>query len=240
LKEIYRRLPALESKLGVRFQDPALLVQALIHRSYAAERKLPPGTDNERLEFLGDAVLSAIIAHLLYRRFPQASEGELSRMRAWLVREERLARLAERLGLPEFLLVSRGEARSGGRKKASILAGALEAVIGALYLDRGYEEVFECLERLFARLLPQAWRGMETDYRSRLQEITQALFRETPTYEVISEKGPPHAPVFEVEVRVGDRVLGRGRGRSKKEAAQEAARKALNYLKSAEVTCKSV
>ncbi|QJA06080.1 ribonuclease III [Thermosulfurimonas marina] len=230
MKELYPRLPELERRLGVRFRDPGLLVQALIHRSYAAEKKLPPGADNERLEFLGDAVLSAVITHLLFERFPEASEGELSRMRAWLVREERLARIAERLGLFEFVLVSRGEARSGGPKKASILAGALEAVIGAIYLDGGYGKVFECLRRLFARLLPQARRGMEADYRSRLQELTQALFRETPTYEVVSEKGPSHAPIFEVEVRVGERVLGRGKGRSKKEAAQEAARKALDIL----------
>ncbi len=230
MRELYQRLPLLEERLGFRFRDPGLLVRALTHRSYAAEKKLGPRADNERLEFLGDAVLSAVISHLLYERFPGHSEGDLSRMRAWLVREKRLAALAEKLGLPEFILVSRGEDRCGGTRKASILAGALEAVIGAIYLDGGYERVFECLRRLFGRLIPQASRGLSADYRSRLQELTQARFRETPLYRVVSEEGPPHAPRFEVEVAVGGRVLARGRGASKKEAAQEAARRALALL----------
>ncbi|MBX6422529.1 ribonuclease III [Thermosulfurimonas sp. F29] len=230
MKELYRRLGILEERLGFRFRDPGLLVRALTHRSYAAEKRLGPFADNERLEFLGDAVLSAVISHLLYERFPDRAEGDLSRMRAWLIREERLARLAERLGLPDFVLVSRGEERSGGQHKASILAGALEAVIGAVYLDGGYGRAFDCLKQLFGRLVAQAERGLETDYRSRLQELTQARFRETPIYRVVAEEGPPHAPCFEVEVVVNGRVLARGRGRSKKEAAQEAARRALQLL----------
>lgn len=230
MKELYRKLPRLEKKLGFRFRDPSLLVKALTHRSYAVERKLGDLQDNERLEFLGDAVLSVVISHLLYEKYSGCKEGDLSRMRAWLVREERLARVAERIGLSEFILVSRGESKSGGRHKASILAGALEAVIGAIYLDAGYEKAFSFVKRIFGRLIPHAEKGLLSDYRSRLQEITQAKWGETPVYRLVSEEGPSHAPSFEMEVLVGGRVLARGRGRSKKEAAHEAARRALQKL----------
>jgi len=230
MKELYQKLPRLERKLGFRFRDPGLLVKALTHRSYAVEKKLGNLQDNERLEFLGDAVLSVVISHLLYEKYAGCKEGDLSRMRAWLVGQERLALVAEALGLAEFLLVSHGEDKSGGRHKASILAGALEAVLGAVYLDGGYEAAFSLVKRLFARLIPQAERGLLSDYRSRLQEITQASWGETPVYRVVGEEGPSHAPSFEMEVLVKGRVLARGRGRSKKEAAQEAARQALEKI----------
>ncbi len=230
MKDIYARLPFLEERLGFRFRDPALLIRALVHRSYAVEKRFPAGSDNERLEFLGDAILSAAIAHLLYEKFPEAPEGDLSKMRAWLVREERLASVAERLGLSDFILVSQGEKRSGGTRKASILAGTLEAVLGAVYLDGGYDKAFSCVKRLFRSLIPQARRGLLADYRSRLQELAQARFKETPTYRVVKEEGPSHAPLFVVEVLLGGKPLARGQGGSKKEAAQEAARKALHKL----------
>ena len=230
MKEIYGRLPRIERKLGLRFRDPGLLVRALTHRSYAGEKRLGELQDNERLEFLGDAVLSLAISHLLYEHYAGCREGDLSRMRAWLVREERLAEVARELGLSEFVLISRGERQSGGQYKPSILAGVLEAVIGAVYLDGGYEKAFSFVKRIFGKLIPQAEKGLFSDYRSRLQEITQARWGETPTYRLLSEEGPSHAPSFEMEVLVGGRVLARGRGRSKKEAAQEAARLALQKL----------
>ncbi len=231
LHEYYRRLSGLEEKLGFRFRDPSLLLAALTHRSFSAEHKNWSLPDNERLEFLGDAVLSAVISHLLYEKYPSRPEGELSKMRAWLVREERLARVAERLGLQDYLLLSRGEVRSGGPKKTSILAGTLEAIIGAVYLDGGYGKVFELVRRLFNRLLSQAEKGLLSDYRSRLQEITQAQWGEAPVYRLVKESGPSHAPSFEIEVLLQGEVLARGKGRSKKEAAQEAARRALQKLR---------
>ncbi len=230
MKELYPRLSALENRLGVRFKDPSLLVQALRHRSVIAEKGLSPLESNERLEFLGDAVLGAVVSHLLYQKYPGFQEGQLSQMRSWLVKEERLARLAQRLGLPDYIQVSQGEKKTGGPKKASILAGALEAVIGAIYLDAGYERVFQVLRAWFAKLIPQAQRGLKADYRSRLQELVQAHWKETPVYRLGSERGPSHAPSFEMEVWIRGEKWASGRGRSKKEAAQEAARKALKKV----------
>ena len=228
------RVASLEEKLGYRFRDPALLLTALIHRSYQGER--PEGLayrDNEILEFLGDAVLDLAISQMLVIRYGDSyREGDLSRMRAYLVNEERLSRVASQLGLGESLLLGRGEELTGGRQKPSILAGALEAVIGAIFLDGGYEPAYSLIKRLFSRLVGQAARlGLRADYKSLLQELTQALEKAAPSYEVEASQGPDHAKVFTVVVKLKGRPLARGRGRSKTEAEQEAAKKALRLLK---------
>ncbi|WP_456431246.1 ribonuclease III [Thermosulfuriphilus sp.] len=231
---MFKQVACLEEKLTYRFRDPALLLAALIHRSYQGDRPEGlPYRDNEILEFLGDAVLDLIISQLLVARYgDRYREGDLSRMRAYLVNEERLARVAEKLGLGDCLLIGRGEELTGGRKKPSILAGAFEAVVGAIFLDGGYEVAYSFVRRLFSQLVGQAARlGLRADYKSLLQELTQALERATPVYELEGSRGPDHAKVFTVAVKLKGRPLARGRGRSKKEAEQEAAKRALQRLK---------
>ncbi len=225
------RLEALERALGMRFKNVALYLAALTHRSYVGDHPDWPYGDNERLEFLGDAVLSAVVSHLLYERYGEKyREGELTKMRAWLVNEERLAKVAERLGLPSLLLLGAGEEASSGRKKPSILAGAFEAVLAAIYLDHGFEKTFSLVKKIFSRLLPHAPRGLVSDFKTVLQEYTQGLFKQAPTYEIIKESGPEHAKVFWVAVKLGEEILATGRGRSKKAAEQEAAKEALKKL----------
>ena len=225
------RLSKLEDKLGLRFKNQALYLAALTHRSYIGDHPDWVYGDNERLEFLGDAVLSAVISHLLYERYGNKHrEGELTKMRAWLVNEERLARVAERLGLNECLFLGTGEETSSGRKKPSILAGAFEALVAAIYLDHGYPVAFKTIKKIFSRLLPHAPKGLASDFKTLLQEHTQARFKQAPTYTIFKETGPEHAKVFWVEVRLGDKVLAQGRGRSKKAAEQDAAKEALKKL----------
>jgi ribonuclease-3 len=231
LREHQTRLRALEEIFEIRFKNLALYLSALTHRSFVGDHPDWPYGDNERLEFLGDAVLSAIISHLLFNRYGEGyREGELSKMRAWLVNEERLAKMAKRLGLADLVLLGQGEEASGGREKPSILAGVLEAILAALYLDQGFDRVFGLVKRLFGRLLPHARRGLVSDFKSALQEFTQAHFKQPPTYEVVKESGPEHAKVFWVAVRLGEELLAKGRGRSKKAAEQEAAKEALRKL----------
>ena len=224
-------LSKLEYKLGLRFKNQALYLQALTHRSYVGDHPDWLYGDNERLEFLGDAILSAVISHLLFEKYgDKHREGELTKMRAWLVNEERLARVAERIGLNKYLFLGTGEESSSGRKKPSILAGAFEALVAAIYLDHGYETTFKTLKKIFNRLLPHAPKGMHSDFKTVLQEYTQAHFKQTPSYRIIKETGPEHAKVFWAEVSLGEQVLAQGKGRSKKAAEQEAAKEALKNL----------
>jgi ribonuclease III len=194
--------------------------------SYARGRA---GAHNETLEFLGDAVLDLAISDLLMRRFPDKSEGDLSKMRAALVNSASLAEKAERLNLGEALRIGKGEDRSGGRKKRSILAGAFEAVVGAVYWDGGYEPARSVIERNFEREFGERKLGHE-DYKTRLQEISQMLFHEPPVYKLVGETGPDHEKRFVTEIFVGGKMLGRGQGRSKKQSEQEAAGMALDGL----------
>ncbi len=225
------RLNQLEATLGLRLKNQLLYLSALTHRSFVGDHPDWPYGDNERLEFLGDAVLSAVISHLLFQRFKEDyREGELSKMRAWLVNEERLAKLAQRLALDQLVLLGAGEEASRGRKKPSILAGVFEAVVAAIYLDLGFDRVFSFIKRCFSRLLPHAPKGLVSDFKTVLQEYTQALFKKPPTYEIIKEKGPEHAKTFLVAVKLDGEVLAKGRGPSKKAAEQEAAKKALKKL----------
>jgi len=221
----------LEINLGYQFARPELLEQAITHRSYAVEHGI--GTlDNERLEFLGDAVLELVVSHLLFTRYgDRCREGELTRMRSFLVNESQLATQALRLGLGKHLRLGKGEDRSGGREKPSILSDALEAVVGAIYLDSEIEEVFSFIERCFGDLLDQAVDiGLGQDYKSKLQELTQGRFHSVPVYEIEKVSGPDHQRIFQVNINFNGQVLQRGSGRSKKEAEQDAAQKALCIL----------
>jgi len=225
-----QRVALLNVRLGLPegSLDPQLALEALRHGSYAHERSLSAGRpvlrSNERLEFLGDAILGFLIARRVYERFREASEGELTRLRAGLVREESLAIVARGLGLGDLLLLGRGEQRSGGRENAARLADALEAVVAAVLLSCGPERTQEVVERLLAPLFDQG--VLARDPKTELQQLFQSR-RRTPQYKVLSVAGPDHARSFEVEVRLDGFPLGRGSGRSKKEAEQAAARAAL-------------
>jgi ribonuclease-3 len=224
-------LAVLQQILGVSFKDPSLLEQALVHSSYVNENPGSALTSNERLEFLGDAVLGLVIAEKLYHDLPSFTEGEMTRLRATLVCRDTLAQAARAIGLGDYLYLGKGEEASGGRHKPVNLAGALEAVIAAIYLDQGAATVKDFILRLFNKELQKVVsQGAEVNYKSQLQELIQAREQQTPTYHVIEATGPDHDRRFTVEVKVGDTVLGRGSGRSKKEAETEAARSALERL----------
>jgi len=224
-------LAALQQTLGVSFNDLSLLEQALVHSSYINERPGFAPTSNERLEFLGDAILGFIVAEELYQRFPQFSEGEMTKLRSSLVCRDALSRIARAISLGNYLYLGRGEEVSGGRRKPANLVGALEAVITAIFLDQGStttrDFVLRSLDKELDRVLSQ---GIEADYKSQLQELIQSRQQQTPTYNVIEAGGPDHDRTFTVEVRLGDTVLGRGAGKSKKVAEAEAARSALDQL----------
>jgi ribonuclease-3 len=221
----------LQEELGVRFRDPAILEQALVHSSYINENPDHASGHNERLEFLGDAVLDFFVADRLYRRSPPLNEGEMTRLRAALVRRDTLARIARAIRLGDYLYMGRGEEASGGRHKTANLAGAFEAIIAAVFLDQGPAAA----ERVVDRLLGADWetadrRGTGIDYKSRLQEITQSRSQQTPQYHLEGEHGPDHDKVFTVRVVLGGTVLGMGSGKSKKQAETEAARAALQKM----------
>jgi ribonuclease-3 len=224
-------LAVLQQILGVSSKDPSLLEQALIHSSYVNENPGLALTSNERLEFLGDAILGSVIAEKLYQDLPSFTEGELTKLRATLVRRDTLARVARAIGLGDYLYLGKGEESSGGRHKLVNLAGALEAVIAAIYLDQGLATAKNFILRLFSKELQKVVsQGAEVNYKSQLQELVQAKGQQTPAYYLIEAKGPDHDRRFTVEVRVGDTVLGRGSGKSKKAAETAAARTALGQL----------
>ena len=219
-------------RLGLDALDPVQGLAALTHKSYVNEHR-DEGADNERLEFLGDAVVDLAVSHRLMERFPGADEGELSKLRALLVNEESLARVARQLGLGDLLRMGRGEEMTGGRDKSSVLADALEAVIGAVYLSTGLPGALTVVDRLFGNLLQGVAEGKSgEDWKTRLQELVQTRHRQSPRYRVVSEEGPDHSKTFEVEVTVGTELFARARGRSKKEAEQAAARQTLTMLES--------
>ena len=221
-------LAEVEKRLAYRFHDPSLLRRGLTHRSFAGG---DPASNNEQLEFLGDAVLSLAMGDLLMQRFPDRPEGDLSKVRASLVNEAVLARKAAELELGTHLLVGKGEERTGGRRKPSILAGAYEAMLGAVYLDGGYEAARQVVSSHFHQAIDDhATVGLQ-DYKTRLQEITQSRFKEVPTYRLVRESGPDHDKRFVSQILVGGKVYGRGVGRSKKIAEQAAAMQALGRLR---------
>ncbi len=224
-------LTTLEGRIGYRFRRPALLAAATTHRSAAAEQAAGAAEDNERLEFVGDAVLGLAAARHLAEEYPGAREGELSRMRAALVGEPALAAAARVLGLGESLRFGRGEERSGGREKPSILAGALEALVGAVFLDGGWQVAYRLSRAVFRGPASRALAaGGGVDAKTRLQELCQQRRRETPVYGIAARTGPAHQPRFVAEALLGGEVLGRGEGGSRKSAEQAAAAAALARL----------
>jgi ribonuclease-3 len=224
-----RQLKELSRRLGYRFRDLSLLDQALRHSSYAHENP-ESGASNEQLEFLGDAVLTLTVSTLLLGRFPQSSEGELTRGRASLVNARQLAILARQLDLGLCLLLGRGEEQQAGREKPSLLADALEAVLAATFLDGGLKSAEKLTQLWFEPLLASLASPPWQDCKTALQEFTQARFKISPTYQLLSESGPGHAKHFVVEVRLEERPLAQGQGKTKKAAAQLAAQRALEKL----------
>ncbi len=223
-------LSSMQQQLGLQFEQPELLREALTHASFVNENPTEAQTDNERLEFLGDAVFDLLVAEELFRRYPNAREGELTAMRAALVKTDTLAQVSHRIDLPSHLLLGRGEEASGGRSRPANLCATLEAVIGATYLDRGLAETRRVVRELLAEPLRSLEVAGETrDPKSILQEQIQGDLHRTPVYRTVSESGPDHAKEFVVEVAVGERVLGVGRGHNKQAAEQAAARDALRH-----------
>lgn len=229
-------LRRLQEQMKVKFSDLSLLQRALTHRSYLNEHPEHTLEDNERLEFLGDAVLDFIAGALLYHRFPEMNEGQLTRLRAELVRTETLASFAQQFGLGETLLLGKGEDESGGRTRRKNLCGAFEALVGALYLDQGMEAARVFAEPRFAPALDEIMRrSSDKDAKSLFQEWGQATFGQTPVYRTVSTEGPDHAREFTVEVMIGSTIVGRGTGHSKQVAAQAAARHALEAIDAGDV-----
>ncbi len=226
---------AVEEALGYRFKDPGLLEHALTHRSRAHEDASGGVRDNESLEFLGDAVLGFVISDRLFRECPEWDEGQKSKARAALVSTAALAEVGEGVGLGDHLLLGRGEERTGGRTKRSLIADTFEAVVAAVYLDGGVEAADGFVERWFRSRLDAVRAGgvspgMTRDHKSALQELLQSRDRGLPRYELVGTSGPPHRRVFETEILVGEEALARGEGRTKKESEQRAAERALAAL----------
>ncbi len=222
---------ALEARTGMGFPDPATALAALTHKSYVNEHRGEGLADNERLEFLGDAVIDLAVSHRLMERFPEAREGELSKIRAAVVDEAGLAAMARAMDLGALLRLGRGEELTGGREKASLLADAMEAVIAAIYLGGGLDPVLRLVDRFLGEAFARAAAGtLDRDFKTQLQELAQSRHRSTPRYRVVGEHGPDHLKTFEVELDLRGEVLGRGTGRSKKDAEQAAAKLALEEL----------
>ncbi|TFG76895.1 MAG: ribonuclease III [Thermodesulfobacteriales bacterium] len=216
----------IEKKLDYKFKDLELLKTALTHSSYANETSVE---SNERLEFLGDAVLGFIVAHVLYKRYPDASEGKLSKMRSSIVSRMNFAHLARELKIDKQVLLGKGEENTGGRERESNISGTFEAVIGAIFIDGGYRRV----SKIITTLLKNCLNGDEEifkDYKTKLQEVAQREFKKVPKYKVVLEEGPPHDKNFHIEVRLGRKSFGKGVGRNKKQAEQEAAKQSLESM----------
>ncbi len=220
-------LALLEKKLPYSFRNKAILEEACRHSSFVNELPKERLRDNERLEFLGDAVLSLVISHMLMREYPDLSEGDLSRMRAGLVNENQLAEVAKKLKIGDFLSLGKGEMQTGGRNKKSILADALEAIIAAIYLDGGFKAAFLFVEKRFAKLLAPLAQGEKgIDFKSKLQEMVQVTHKKMPRYKVTGEIGPDHNKTFIVKIEVAG-FTAEGKGKTKKMAEQDAAKKIL-------------
>ncbi len=222
--------PRLEESLNYSFHNRALLAEAMTHRSYANEHSEENLPDNERLEFLGDAVLDLVISQYLMKTLTNSPEGELTRVRAEVVSLPGLAGLARSLDIGSGLLLGRGEERSGGRDKSSLLADALEALFGAIFTDNGFEAAEVVILPLFVPMLQQASNDEGQDYKSRLQEFLQATHRDLPVYVLVDSTGPAHDRIYHVDVLVDGRTHGSGHGRTKKSAEQTAAKAALAQL----------
>ncbi len=223
---------ALQQAIGITFRDASLLQQAFIHSSYINENPGSNFLDNERLEFLGDALLSLIVAEKLYHEFPHFGEGELTEIRVSLVRQETLAEIAAELKLGDYLYLGRGEDSGGGRQRQTNLADAFEALIGAVFLDQGLDVARDfVVSKLHSQLQGVRAKGIGRNYKALLQEFTQPKYKQLPVYRLVEVSGPDHDKVFVVEVVLGDRVLGTGSGKNKRAAEMEAARIGWETLK---------
>ncbi len=218
-------LAAFEKKTRLKFQNSQLLEEAFTHKSYAIEKGR--STNNERLEFLGDSIISAVVAHYLFKRFPNVDEGQLSKIKSQIVSRTSLSQWGDNLNLGQYLFLSQGEEATGGRKRESLLGNVYEALVGALFLDQGFSRA----QRFIMRHLAKKKRIVETDFKSRLQELVQKKYKTPPSYNVIKEEGPDHAKIFTLDVKIGKKMLGSGAGRSKKEAEQAAAKEALKKMR---------
>lgn len=225
------KLKELQKNLGFKFRDLVHLKRSLTHRSYANENKMQATEHNERYEFLGDAVLELGISSLLMETFPTHTEGELSKLRASVVNEAQLAMLARHLNLGDYLYLGKGEDQTGGRDKASLLADAFEAILGAMYLDRGWDKSSVMVRKYYEPVLKAVSAGdYIKDFKTQLQEEAQSRFRAVPKYRLVKETGPDHQKMFEVNLFIEDKLYGVGTGLSKKAAEQEAAKEALKKL----------
>lgn len=224
---------AIERTIGYTFKDKSILQQSLTHKSYANENKQKADSYNERMEFLGDAVLELVVCEYLYYTFRESTEAELTKIKSYAVKESTLAQVARTLKIGNYLFLGKGEEATGGREKPSILADAYEAVIAAVYFDGGYENaknfILNCLEKHINNLVKQK---LVYNYKTEVQELVQTHFGVLPKYEFHGEEGPDHNKTFEVTLYVKDQVFGTGRGKSKKEATQMAASEALIRLRS--------
>lgn len=218
-------LAQFEKKLRIKFKSQKLLEEAFTHKSYSIEKG--KSSDNERLEFLGDSIISAVVAHYLFKRYPHVDEGHLSKIKSQLVSRTTLSQWASEMALGQYLFLSQGEEATGGRQRESLLGNVYEAIVGAIFLDQGFSRA----QRFVMRQLAKKKKIVETDFKSRLQEIMQKKYKVPPNYSVIKEVGPDHEKTFTLEVRMNKRLLGQGEGRSKKEAEQMAAKEALKKLK---------
>ena len=232
-KEEKKQLKGFENILGYSFKKKEHLKRALTHKSYANEKKMDATDHNERYEFLGDAVLELIVSHLLMERFGEHPEGELSKLRAAIVNETQLADLARKIHLGKFLFLGKGEEATGGREKPSLLSDSFEAVLAAIYLDRGFKKVFGLVEKFYDKVIDHVGQvGFVKDYKTRLQEVVQGTYKTIPQYQLVKATGPDHSKTFEVEVCIQDKVYAIGYGSSKKSAEQDAAHHALKKLTS--------
>ena len=222
------RLKAFEKRVDVSFKNQKLLETAFTHRSFLNEERKPEGEHNERLEFLGDAVLELAVTDYLFKTYPHAAEGDLTAYRAALVNAVMLGGIAESIGMNECLLLSKGEAKDMGRARATILANTFEAVVGALYLDQGFAAASDFIERLvLSKMQEVIEKGSWRDAKSVFQELAQAKYAATPAYQTLRAEGPDHDKQFVVSVSVGERMVAEGEGKSKQEAEQQAAERAL-------------
>lgn len=224
----------LQNIIGIHFINTDLLKNAFIHRSYLNENKSFRGNSNERLEFLGDAILSAIVSQFLYQKLPKSQEGQLTQIRASLVRTETLSKIAKQLNLGQYLYLSKGEEDTGGRANNSILANTIEALIGAIFLDQGWK----VCEKFINNYILKSWQKLSKtaveDNKSKLQEVLQRKYRVSPTYKLLSSWGPDHSREFEIGVYQNGKLLGKGIGKNKQIAAQVAAKNALLKIRSAQ------
>lgn len=226
-----KRLKMFEKRLGYSFKKREYLFRALTHKSFANERGMPQSDHNERYEYLGDAVLELAISHILVESFPKYPEGELSKVRAAVVNEVQLAEVAKEINLGDFLNIGKGEEITGGRNKSSLLSDAYEAVLGAIYLDRGFEKAKKVVGKHFSAVLNNAGsEGFYKDYKTRLQEVSQSRFKTIPRYKLVKESGPDHRKMFEISLYIGNELYGVGKGYSKKHAEQNAAKIALERI----------